>query len=38
MRYATTSGMVVAAICIGEAVAGPAHAHLHQRAQKEKKE
>lgn len=29
MRYSTTSGMVMAAICVGEAVAGPAHAHAH---------
>jgi len=29
MRYSTTSGMVMAALCVGEAVAGPAHAHAH---------
>jgi len=29
MRYSTTSGLVLAAFSIGEAVAGPAHAHAH---------
>lgn len=37
MRYSTTSGMLLAAVCIGEAVAGPAHVHLHQRAHKNEK-
>jgi len=32
MRYSITSGMVLAAMTIGEAVAGPTHAHLHRRA------
>ncbi|TVY54315.1 hypothetical protein LCER1_G003229 [Lachnellula cervina] len=31
MRYSITSGMVLAAMSIGEAVAGPTHAHLHRR-------
>ncbi|TVY14893.1 Allergen Asp f 4 [Lachnellula arida] len=32
MRYSITSaGMVLAAMTIGEAVAGPTHAHLHRR-------
>lgn len=31
MRYPTTSGMMVAALCIGDAMAGPAHAHLHKK-------
>lgn len=35
MRY-STSGMVLAAVCLGEAVAGPAHAHLHQRVHQKK--
>ncbi|KUJ24322.1 uncharacterized protein LY89DRAFT_17710 [Mollisia scopiformis] len=38
MRYSTTSGMVLAALCVGEAVAGPAHAHahLHKKAHEKK--
>jgi hypothetical protein len=31
MRYPTTSGMMVVALCIGDAMAGPAHAHLHKK-------
>jgi hypothetical protein len=31
MRYSTSSGLVVVALSIGEAIAGPAHAHLHRR-------
>lgn len=30
--------MVLVAACIGEAVAGPAHVHLHQRAHKDKRQ
>ncbi|TVY80727.1 Allergen Asp f [Lachnellula suecica] len=36
MRYSTTSGMILAAMSIGEAVAGPTHAHLHRRAHEKK--
>ncbi|KAE9368415.1 hypothetical protein N431DRAFT_547412 [Stipitochalara longipes BDJ] len=34
MRYSTTSGMILAAMTIGEAVAGPTHAHKHRHLQK----
>lgn len=36
MRYSTASGMVMAAFSIGEAVAGPAHAHLHRKIHEKK--
>ncbi|KAE8451065.1 hypothetical protein EG329_004737 [Mollisiaceae sp. DMI_Dod_QoI] len=36
MRYSTASGMVMAALSIGEAVAGPAHAHLHRKIHEKK--
>jgi len=35
MRYSTTS-IVLAAMTIGEAVAGPAHAHLHRKVHEKK--
>ena len=35
MRY-STSGMMLAAMVIGDAMAGPAHVHLHRRAHEKK--
>lgn len=32
MRYSTATALFVAALSAGDAMAGPAHAHLHQRA------
>jgi hypothetical protein len=34
MRYSTTSGMILAAMTVGEAVAGPTHAHKHRHLHK----
>lgn len=36
MRYSTSSAMMLAAMGISEAVAGPAHAHRHQHAHEKK--
>lgn len=36
MRYATPSAMMLAAMSISEAVAGPTHAHLHRHAHEKK--
>ncbi|RDL42494.1 uncharacterized protein BP5553_02473 [Venustampulla echinocandica] len=36
MHYATISGLMFAALNIGEAMAGPAHAHMHQRLHEKK--
>jgi len=37
MRY-STSGMILAAMTIGEAMAGPAHAHLHKKVHEKKRD
>lgn len=36
MRYSVATGMVLAAFSIGEAIAGPTHAHLHSRHHQKK--
>jgi len=36
MRYSTTTGLVLAALGVGEVMAGPAHAHFHKKAHEKK--
>lgn len=36
MRYSSTTGLVLVALSIGEAMAGPTHAHLHRKAHEKK--
>jgi len=36
MRYSTTTALVLAAFTIGDAMAGPTHAHLHRKAHEKK--